>query len=154
MKFRSIKFWLGNRVGFRSADAMSQDDGRITICPLCLKGRNNEIHLLLSCSSMERTRRTIQMSTGKTLEYTLSEICTRYSCNSDQEVERFLKWSSQSDKIGGKVIWKNLNFVLMLVMRFLTNKQVFKTHSWGENIFFHFFFVYFEQTQMMPLCRI
>ena len=33
-------------------------------------------------------------------------------------------------KIGGKGIWKTLNFVLMLVMRFLTNKQVFKTPSW------------------------
>ena len=33
-------------------------------------------------------------------------------------------------KIGGKGIWKTLNFVLMLVMRFLTNKQVFKAPIW------------------------
>ena len=39
------------------------------------------------------------------------------------------KWE-KSDKIGGKVILKTLNFVLMLVMRFLTNKQGFKTPSW------------------------
>ena len=94
VKFRSMNSGLGNRDGFRSADAMSQDDGRITICPLlCLNGRYDEIHLLLSCSSMERKRRTIQMSTGKTLEYTLSEIHTRYSCNSDQEVARFFSWT-------------------------------------------------------------
>ena len=96
VKFRSMNSGLGNRYGFRSADAMSQDDGRITICPLCLKGRNDEIHLLLSCSSMERMRRTIQMSTGKTLEYTLSEIHTRYSCNSDQEVARFFLGQEQN----------------------------------------------------------
>ena len=38
------------------------------------------------------------------------------------------KWK-KNDKIRGKVIEKTLNFVLMLVMRFLTNKQVFKTPS-------------------------
>ena len=56
VKFRSMNSGLGNRDGFRSADAMSQDDGRITICPLCLKGRNDEIHLLLSCSHGENEK--------------------------------------------------------------------------------------------------
>ena len=96
VKFRSMNSGLGNRDGFRSVDATSQDDRRITTCPLCLNGRNDEIHLLLSCSSMERMRRTIQMSTGKTLEYTLSEIRTRYSCNSDQEVARFFLGQEQN----------------------------------------------------------
>ena len=90
------EFWTRERDGFRSADAMSQDDGRVTICLLCLKGRKDEIHLLLSCSFMERTRKTIQMSTGKTLEYTLSEIRNRYSCNSDQEVARFFLGQEQN----------------------------------------------------------
>ena len=34
------------------------------------------------------------------------------------------------EKIRGKGIWKTLNFLLMLVMRFLTNKQVIKASSW------------------------
>ena len=44
------------------------------------------------------------------------------------------KWK-KNDKIGGKSDLKNLK-LMMLVMRFLTNKQVFKTPSWYLNKFF------------------
>lgn len=45
---------LGNRDSFRSPDVMSQDDGRITYYPLCLQGRNDEIHLIMHCSARKQ----------------------------------------------------------------------------------------------------
>ena len=42
------------------------------------------------------------------------------------------KWFHESENINkvGKWIWKTLNLILMLVMRILTNKQVFKAPRW------------------------
>ena len=70
-------------------------------------------------------------------------------------LEILTKWENS-----GKMDLKTLNFVLMLVMRFLTDKQVLKTPRWyltqtfgeklkkhckigkkGKNIFFHLFFI-------------
>ena len=80
---------LGNRDYYRSADSLSQDDGRVTICPLCLLGPNTELHVLLNCVSLHRIRSTIFMLSGAFLESLLSSIRHSYNCQSDQEVARF-----------------------------------------------------------------
>ena len=80
---------LGNRDSYRSPDAMSQDDGRITYCPLCLQGRNDEIHLIMHCSVLSQTRNTIMMRSGSSLGSTLIDLRRKFSCTSDQEVVRF-----------------------------------------------------------------
>ena len=79
---------LGNRDSYRASDAMSQDDGRVTYCPSCLQGRNDEIHLILHCSVLSHTRNSIIMQSGASLGSTLMELRIKFSCTSDQEVVR------------------------------------------------------------------
>ena len=80
---------LGNRDYYRSADSLSQDDGRVTICLLCLLGPNTELYVLLVCISLRRSRSTIFMLSGASLESLLISIRHSYNCQSDQEVARF-----------------------------------------------------------------
>ena len=47
VRFRCMNAGLGNRDHYRSADSLSQDDGHVTVCPLCLLGPNTELHVLL-----------------------------------------------------------------------------------------------------------
>ena len=47
VKFRTMNAGLGNRDAYRGAVAVSQDDGRVVRCPLCLIGPNNELHLVM-----------------------------------------------------------------------------------------------------------
>ena len=88
VKFRCMNTGLGNRDSYRALDAMSQDDGRVTYCPLCLQGRNDEIHLILHCSILSQTRNSIKMQSGSSLSSTLIELRTKFACTSDQEVVR------------------------------------------------------------------
>ena len=65
----------------------------------------------------------------------------------------------QSGKLGGEVIWKTLNFVLMLVMRFLSFKQTFWLESFKkhgrsgkrewENILFPLFILFYKNTYQL-----
>ena len=80
---------LGNRDHYRSADSLSQDDGHVTVCPLCLLGPNTELHVLLGCVSLRPTRSTTFMLSGVSLESLLISIRHSYNCQSDQEVARF-----------------------------------------------------------------
>ena len=88
VKFRCMNTGLGNRDSYRASDAMSQDDGRVTYCPSCLQGRNDEIHLILHCSVLSHTRNSIIMQSGASLGSTLMELRIKFSCTSDQEVVR------------------------------------------------------------------
>ena len=88
VKFRCMNTGLGNRDSYRALDAMSQDDGRVTYCPLCLQGRNDEIHLILHCSILSQTRNSIKMQSGSSLSSTLIKLRAKFACTSDQEVVR------------------------------------------------------------------
>ena len=81
--------WLGNHDSYRSTDSLSQDDGRVTVCPLCLLGPNTELHVLLGCVSLRRSRSTIIMLSGASLESLFNSIRHSYNCQSDQEVALF-----------------------------------------------------------------
>ena len=52
---------LGNRDGYRPADAASNTGGRVTLCPLCLQGPNNELHVTLRCKALYNDRISIQV---------------------------------------------------------------------------------------------
>ena len=52
---------LGNRDGYRAADAVAETGGGVLICPLCLDRPNNEIHLILRCKTLASTRNSIQI---------------------------------------------------------------------------------------------
>ena len=80
---------FGNRDSYRVSDAMSQDDGRVIFCPLCLQGRNDEIHHILHCSVLSQTRNSIIMQSGSSLGSTLMDLRIKFSCTSDQEVIRY-----------------------------------------------------------------
>ena len=80
---------LGNRDHYRSADSLSPDDGHVTVCPLCLLGPNTELHVLFGWVSLHRSRSTIFMLSGVSLESLLVSIRHSYNCQSDQEVACF-----------------------------------------------------------------
>ena len=60
-RFKCMNVGLGNRDGYRAADAVAETGGRVLICPLCLDGPNNEIHLILRCKTLASTRNSIQI---------------------------------------------------------------------------------------------
>ena len=88
VKFRTMNAGLGNRDAYRGADAVSQDDGRVTQCPLCLIGPNNELHLVMHCRSLVTPRLSIRLRGGVSLPAALESVCTRHSCTLDVETLR------------------------------------------------------------------
>ena len=58
---RTMNAGLGNCDAYRSADAVSQDDGRVVRGPLCLIGPNNELHLVMHCHCLVTTRLSIHL---------------------------------------------------------------------------------------------
>ena len=50
---------------------------------------NTELHVLLGCVSLRRSRSTIFMPSGASLESLLISICQSYTCQSDKEVAHF-----------------------------------------------------------------
>ena len=70
---------------YHLADSLSQDDCRITVCPLCLPGPYSELHVLIGCVWLCCSRSTIFMLSGTFLESLLISICCTYNCQSDQE---------------------------------------------------------------------
>ena len=63
---------LGNSDGYRAADAVSESEGRVTLCPLCLGGSNDKIDLALWCKKLKPARRDIKVG-SQILEDTLKE---------------------------------------------------------------------------------
>ena len=50
---------LGNRSAFYKDEAVFVENGRVVSYPLCLNGSNDEFHLAMQCSVMEKHRSTI-----------------------------------------------------------------------------------------------
>ena len=48
-RFRIMNVGLGNRDNYYRNHAVFVDQGRVVVCPLCCKGPNNEIHLVMEC---------------------------------------------------------------------------------------------------------
>ena len=51
---------LGNRDTYYRNYAVFVDQGRVVVCPLCSKGPNNEIHLVMECSVLKSERSKIK----------------------------------------------------------------------------------------------
>ena len=72
-RFKCMNVGLGNRDAYRSAEAIAETSGRVLICPLCLNGKNNEIHIALYCKSLAYERSIIQVGSSP-LSSTLDQI--------------------------------------------------------------------------------
>ena len=70
-RFKVSNAGLGNRDAYRTADAVLESGGRVTLCPICLNGPNNEIHLLLHCEPLGIKRKRIYVSGNISLETSL-----------------------------------------------------------------------------------
>ena len=72
-RFKCMNVGLGNRDAYRSAEAIAETSGRVLLCPLCLNGKNNEIHIALYCKSLAYERSIIQVGSSP-LSSTLDQI--------------------------------------------------------------------------------
>ena len=96
-RFKVMNAGLGNRDAYRAADAVADSGGRVKICPLCLNGDNNEVHLLIQCKRLNYCRTKILVHGGVSLDRVLAEL--RISSSDDAEcVRRFLGQSSHTCK--------------------------------------------------------
>ena len=77
-RFWSMNAGLGNRVSYRAADSVMADGGRILVCPLCLQGPNDEVHLVCDCQTLEVVRKNIVVSGNTSLETMLRELRHEY----------------------------------------------------------------------------
>ena len=72
-RFKCMNVGLGNRDAYRAAEAVAETSGRVLLCPLCLNGKNNEIHIALYCKSLAYERSIIQVGPSP-LSSTLDQI--------------------------------------------------------------------------------
>ena len=79
---------LGNRDNYYSKFAVFIDSGRIIDCPLCLDGKNDEIHLLMECREMEGDRQEVKVEDGISLESKLREIKREQGTSDSPEIIR------------------------------------------------------------------
>ena len=86
-RFRCMNAGLGNRDTHYKSYAVHIEDGRISDCPLCITGPNNEVHLLTGCTVMNRHRAQIMVG-DRPLKVTLDTIYTEYRPPSLQELAR------------------------------------------------------------------
>ena len=70
-RFRVMNVGLGNRDTFYKDHAVFVERGRIVYCPLCIKGANDEHHLVMQCPAMEGARSTIKVGPHSTITRTL-----------------------------------------------------------------------------------
>lgn len=69
VQFLTQNAGLGNnRTNKLSNYAISNEAGRIIFCPLCGKGYNNELHLVLKCEKLTGVRRDHQMRDNSTVQ--------------------------------------------------------------------------------------
>ena len=73
---------LGNRNAYRGAEFVSQDDGRVVGCPLCLLGPNNELHLAMHCHCLVATRLSIHLKGSVSL---MESVRARNNCVLNEE---------------------------------------------------------------------
>ena len=67
-EFRSGNACLGNRDNSLRDVTVPNHQGRVVDCPLCLAGRNTEIHLLVCCPVMVGTRRLLRVPNSQSLQ--------------------------------------------------------------------------------------
>ena len=67
-EFRVGNAKLGNRDDHLKDLAVSNHQDRVITCPLCLKGSNNEIHLLVQCTAMVDVRKSLNVSEEVSLQ--------------------------------------------------------------------------------------
>ena len=75
-RFKCMNAGLGNRDAYRAADAVAESSGRVITCPLCLEGKNNEIHIALRCKKLSYERSVIQVG-SKPLSIVLDQLMQR-----------------------------------------------------------------------------
>ena len=79
---------LGNRVSYRAADSVMADGGRILVCPLCLQGPNDEVHLVCDCQTLEVVRKNIVVSGDTSLETMLRELRHEHPGSTSEDLLR------------------------------------------------------------------
>ena len=93
-RFKCMNVGLGNRDAYRAAEAVAETSGRVLLCPLCLNGKNNEIHIALYCKSLAYERSIIQVGPSP-LSSTLDQILQEQGVlDGIKEVP----WRSQDDQ--------------------------------------------------------
>ena len=72
-EFRGGNARLGNRDDSLASLCVANDQGRVVSCPLCLRGPNNEVHLLVECSKMIPVRNQQLISGATSLQTWIDE---------------------------------------------------------------------------------
>ena len=105
LSFSASNAGLGNQDAYRSADSVSDDGGRVTLCPLRLTGPNNESHLLLHCRKLREVWKCIKVSGGVSLEESLSALRMNPGPSSDNEAVRCFLGQSDQSPLGNGGTW-------------------------------------------------
>ena len=74
-RFRAMNVGLGHGDAYRADDAVTDSGGRVKICPLCLAGDNNKVHLLIQCKCLSICRAKILVHGGVSLDRVLTDLC-------------------------------------------------------------------------------
>ena len=86
VQFLTQNAGLGNRTDKLANFSLSQQNGRVIICPLCIAGENNETHLILECNEMKRHRSQYKITSSQNLQQWLD---TRGSTDKQQVLREF-----------------------------------------------------------------
>ena len=78
VRFRAMNAGLGNRDHYYRSASISVQGGWVVSCPLCLVGKNGEVHLLLEYKSLEQERINIKINETQTLQSHLMELKQHY----------------------------------------------------------------------------
>ena len=73
-RFRVMNVGLGNRDTYYREYAVFVDQGRVVVCPLCSKGPNNEIHLVMECRVLKSERSKIKIDSDVSLGMEIAKI--------------------------------------------------------------------------------
>lgn len=84
-RFRLMNAGLGNRDTVFKQDAVATISGEIKICPLCVVGKNDEIHLVIQCPELSGARSSIKLGRRQSLTDCLAAIHRRFGPETQQE---------------------------------------------------------------------
>ena len=98
VRFRTMNAGLGNRGNTYRDYAAYIENGRVVTCPICLQGKNDEIHLLLHCTSMQDKRSEIKIG-SLTLQQTLEKIKIKNRTEEPQEICRLFLGQEKQIKL-------------------------------------------------------
>ena len=87
-RFRLMNAGLGNRDADYKNSAVFVQHGRVVICPLCQKGNNNKIHLLVECEDMINKRNTVKLE-ETTLGNMINRIRKELNGASNKSITRY-----------------------------------------------------------------